>query len=406
VAIPYASVNPIMSTTLLAVSSNKTGTGFARVITEVLGTLRSEFRLVQLSIGSGQIQSEWECYISDDSTDVWGVRAFREVLAKVKPDIVLIYHDLWFVPSYAVVAKQVRPDCRIIAYVPLEGRLKHPEIVETLNDVDSVVVFTSFAKQEIEANFKKRMEQNAAVRVPNIHIVPHGVDTAKFHPVGSCELGEHHVEAKQLYYGGLQDQHGFIVLNANRNQPRKRIDITLKAFALFACNKPSNVKLHLHMAMKNSFFQVLDEARRYGIADRLIYSADDLENHPTLKDHSLNLLYNACDVGINTSEGEGWGLVSFEHGATCAAQIVPNHSSLSELWKDHGLLVNTAPGPDRLFFKTMEADPAHAARLLNELYDNRGFLNRMSLKAYRTSTHPRLRWNSIGQLWRNILELR
>ena len=44
-------------------------------------------------------------------------------------------------------------------------------------------------------------------------------------------------------------------------------------------------------------------------------------------DRELNLLYNACDVGITTSMGEGWGLVSFEHGAAGAAQIVPDHSA-------------------------------------------------------------------------------
>lgn len=38
----------------------------------------------------------------------------------------------------------------------------------------------------------------------------------------------------------------FLVLNANRNQKRKRIDITLKAFAALARDKPENVKLLLH----------------------------------------------------------------------------------------------------------------------------------------------------------------
>jgi len=42
-----------------------------------------------------------------------------------------------------------------------------------------------------------------------------------------------------------------------------------------------------------------------------------------LDDRELNLLYNACDVGLNTASSEGWGMVSFEHAATGAAQIVP-----------------------------------------------------------------------------------
>ena len=55
-------------------------------------------------------------------------------------------------------------------------------------------------------------------------------------------------------------------------------------------------------------------------------------NGESLTEQQINLLYNACDVGINTSMGEGWGLISFEHGATGAAQIVPAHTSFIENW--------------------------------------------------------------------------
>jgi hypothetical protein len=56
-------------------------------------------------------------------------------------------------------------------------------------------------------------------------------------------------------------------------------------------------------------------------------------------DVELNLLYNACDVGITTSMGEGWGQVSCEHGAAGAAQIVPDHTACAELWRGRAELI-------------------------------------------------------------------
>jgi hypothetical protein len=61
-----------------------------------------------------------------------------------------------------------------------------------------------------------------------------------------------------------------------------------------------------------------------------------------VSDRELNLLYNACDVGINTSMGEGWGLVSFEHGAAGAAQVFPDHTACTELWSGRAELIPPA----------------------------------------------------------------
>jgi len=54
----------------------------------------------------------------------------------------------------------------------------------------------------------------------------------------------------------------------------------------------------------------------------------------------LNYIYNACNVGINTSLGEGWGLPNWEHSACGKVQIVPKHSAQAELYKNgRGILL-------------------------------------------------------------------
>jgi hypothetical protein len=45
-------------------------------------------------------------------------------------------------------------------------------------------------------------------------------------------------------------------------------------------------------------------------------------------------VYNAADIGINTCIGEGWGLVNTEHGAAGVAQLVPDHTSLAEIFDE------------------------------------------------------------------------
>ena len=49
-----------------------------------------------------------------------------------------------------------------------------------------------------------------------------------------------------------------------------------------------------------------------------------IDNSPPnlITDEAINHVYNACDVGINTSNGEGFGLCQIEHLATGAPQVV------------------------------------------------------------------------------------
>ncbi len=44
-------------------------------------------------------------------------------------------------------------------------------------------------------------------------------------------------------------------------------------------------------------------------------------------DVAINDIYNMCDIGVNTSEGEGYGLCQLEHLQTGAPQIVTDVGS-------------------------------------------------------------------------------
>jgi glycosyltransferase involved in cell wall biosynthesis len=197
----------------------------------------------------------------------------------------------------------------------------------------------------------------------------------------------------------------FIVLNANRNMPRKRIDLTIHGFALFAKNKSAHVKLYLHMATEDSGWNVLVLAKRYGIFNRLIMTQAD-NSRPTFSDEQLNYLYNACDVGMNTTTGEGWGLPSFEHAATRAPQIVPRHTSLADLWKDAAEFIDpamTLTWPGNLTHAHI-VTPEGVAAALQRLYEDDARREKLADAAYRNATRPEFNWTSIAARWRQLFD--
>ena len=67
--------------------------------------------------------------------------------------------------------------------------------------------------------------------------------------------------------------------------------------------------------------QIDSLVRRFGLEARLHLNP---LGSGVADDNRLNLLFNACDVGINTSMGEGWELVSFEHGGAARPKSFPN----------------------------------------------------------------------------------
>ena len=59
-----------------------------------------------------------------------------------------------------------------------------------------------------------------------------------------------------------------------------------------------------------------------------------------MNDEDINILYNAADVGLNTCQGEGWGMVNFELGAIGKPNIVPGIGGLLDFFdKDSALLI-------------------------------------------------------------------
>src|SRR4051794_27188503 len=138
---------------------------------------------------------------------------------------------------------------------------------------------------------------------PAVDVIPHGVERDRFHPfpelLQRSFASPGRAEAKRKVFAGLEDpEDSFIVLNASRPDKRKRVDLTIEGFAGFAADKPANVRLCLHHAIMGEpeREQIRSLVERFDLAERL--SLNPLAGG-IVDDAELNLLYNACDVGIN-----------------------------------------------------------------------------------------------------------
>jgi D-inositol-3-phosphate glycosyltransferase len=239
------------------------------------------------------------------------------------------------------------------------------------------------------------------IKPSKIGVLPHGVDNTRFYPIDKKEA------RRQLRL----PEDKFIVLNANRNQPRKRIDLTIQAFAKFAVDNP-DAMLYLHMGTKDLGWDVMalfqQEMKRRGLEDskRLILTSQNINYTDAPPDELLNVIYNACDVGLNTADGEGWGLVSFEHASCKKPQIVPNHTACADIWKEAGALANISTWivDKDLGVERGLVDTDHVVQLLDELQSNPDIYEDVAQACYDVTQRPEYRWEHIASGFSQAVE--
>ncbi|NCJ07773.1 glycosyltransferase family 1 protein [Synechococcales cyanobacterium C] len=383
---------------ILAIGYAREGFGFGRVLQSLLQRLCHIYDVHQFEMTcTGNTQWPWHVYANQIPTDRFGEQQLPQLVEAVQPDFILLVAELWDVPRYVRLFRQSASHIPLVAYCPLDGELKPYPYLETLAELSLLVVYTEFARQEVSQAFAQLSQNGRNLTPPALAVIPHGVDTERFYPYHADFKTARQIARTRLFPTQPELDNAFIVFNGNRNQSRKRIDLTLKGFSLFAVDKPDTVKLYLHMGLMDQGVNVMGLAKQYGIQSRLICTTQG-RSHPVVSDAELNLIYNACDVGLNSSMGEGWGLVSFEHGATGAAQVVPYHSACQELWPGAALMLETKLAPSRTLPLTLrEVSPEDIAQALQRLYSAPPLWDLLARGAYRNATQPNLQWQAVAE---------
>ena len=376
-------------------------TGFARVTENVLQRICDQYEVVVLSHNwwgdPTPLQAKYKMYPSSNRFQVapFGEDRIREVVEKEKPDIVFSINDMWIINEQYKRIKDLHDQklFKFVGYAPMDSYGWTGCLDESANDWDGLVSYTEFGAHEfIRGGIKKP-----------ITIIPHGITANQFYPMDKAEA------RKRL---SLKDDI-FIVFNGNRNQFRKRIDITVEGFAKFAKNKP-DTQLYLHMGLKDQGWDIMPlfarAMQREGIDPngRIILTAQT-QGPPNVEVDFLNTIYNAVDVGVNTCKGEGWGLVSHEHAACRVAQVVPDHTSCKEIFEGYGRLIRCDHvDVDTNYAREMPCPSSdHLAAVLTDLYEDKEKREATAELCYLRATDERFNWDTIahqfGEVFQEVL---
>ena len=285
--------------------------------------------------------------------------------------------------------------------------------LSTLSGVDQAILYTDYALHNLRSLSLKLARSDPEFVLPRLDVLPHGVDVDTFFPLGGSTAAQFEGRRAgiraQLFPNHPELREAFIVLNGNAPYPRKRIDLTIKGFAKFARHKHDAFlylhALHLNDSTRGGLRRLAQDA---GVARQLLLNVINPDGRP-VSEIQLNRLYNACDVGINTAVGEGWGLSSFEHAATGAAQLLPEHTSFIENWNGAAMFVETE-GKEEICDHHTEGYPVTVeaiSDIFERLYRDPGYLQKMSQIAYAHATSPRFQWAGITKrltrIFREIL---
>jgi len=378
---------------ILWCSDGVTPTGFARVAHSVIDRFPDDWEIHHIAINYRGDPHSYKHNIYPamraGDQDVWGFNRLKE-FSHNEFDLIFVFNDIWVVNSFLNVIKdtfkKVPP---VIVYFPVDAEgfdedwFKHKDIVSCFT------TYTEFGKSVIEPIIPEQ----------DIEIIPHGNDEGIFY-----QVYENRVEAKaELFDKFPHIVDSFIVLNANRNQPRKRLDLSLEGFSLFAEDKPENVFYYHHGGLKDMGWDIVKLANRYGMENRLITTNNEMMTQK-IPIEKLNMIYNATDVGLNTSMGEGWGLTASEHAATGAPQIVPSHSACKELFEDCGLLIPISSSftYENTLTIGRVVSPEDVAEQLNILYNDKQLYDMLAKVGQEKFTSDIYSWESVSKRFQEL----
>jgi hypothetical protein len=255
----------------------------------------------------------------DPKEEGFGYNKIHEYLDMVNPDVVMIYNDPHTISKFIESMKHERGKSpyKLWLYVDqVYTGIASPLIDILHKHADRIYCFTELWK-------KTFLEYGP---FPDVRVLEHAVDPIIF----SC-MSEESKNGLRMNLGLPSD--AIVMLNANRNSQRKRLDATVAGFVGLLKKFPtkpyylviaSNLQPQTgaYYDVQRIFMEELkDNALDFQVYSRRLLLIDT--SPPNVwSDEGINQLYNAAHIGINTSDGEGFGLCQLEHMYTGAPQIV------------------------------------------------------------------------------------
>jgi glycosyltransferase involved in cell wall biosynthesis len=244
----------------------------------------------------------------------FGEMAFKYWLPKWKPDLVITLADFWMI-SYMFKMETNTP---ILMWYPIDGFPLTDQIVEMLKNIDYAVCMSEYGRDMV-----------SKVGIHTKHI-PHGVKSDVFTPKPED------VRAAMRRELGIPP--GKIVVGrVDRNQTRKKIPRTIKAFVKLHKQFPDTV-LYLHMDKRDrEGWDLPYIVKRFGLTegkDVFFPTPDMLANFMYgISEKRLAIIMSMIDIHLWLTGGEGFGLTGLETMSSGAVNVASNYTTPPELFQ-------------------------------------------------------------------------
>lgn len=287
---------------------------------------------------------------------------------------------------------------KFIFYYPIDATPKENWITKSVSLADIPVAYTQYGFDE-SVKFDEGLRNK-------LKIIPHGIDENVFNVLPPEEVAKFRTH----FFKGFADDK-FLIINVNRNQPRKDIARTMQIFSLLKRQVPEAF-LYLHMKASDVAYNLDEVARLYDLIPEKDYLIPaNFNEHDGIEAELLNYIYNASDCVMSTSLGEGWGLSLTEAMATKTPVIAPNHSAIAELLADgRGTLVTAGKTLKDWIVLSNDNERQRPIVDVPEFVDklawirnNREEAAKMAEKAY-VHVRNNWTWNIVGKQWRDVFK--
>jgi len=384
-------------------------TGFGVVATNLINTFKKHYEVHVLAVNffgdyDPSLDGLHVYPASGNGNDIWGKGRLNELILKITPDIVFVLNDPWIAMDYANNFKLVKEKypalkTKYFAYIPVDAENVKQDFVEGLRLYDRVITYTQFGKDQLQYRMNSEGQDFS---LQNVAVIPHGVNTNVFKKLD--------LDRKTLRGQMNLSEDDFVVLCLQRNQPRKRLDLTFYYFAEWVkrYSLPKSVKIYYHGALQDFGIDIVQWCEYLGIEDRLAISSPNIRPDSGLTVEQLNMVYNTADVFFTTTAAEGWCLPAAEAMATGVPVILPKHSALAEWPEGNAHYMDVYPFPsltDRGLNTIHHVTEMESAiNALNKLFIDETYRKNLGTKGMQHINQEKFKWPVIAKQFVEIID--
>jgi glycosyltransferase involved in cell wall biosynthesis len=326
--------------------------------------------------------------------DPFGIGRVANIVKQVQPDLIVIQQDPWNFPQYLERLADY-PDIPVVGVVAVDGKNCQGDKLgpsDVHPGLSHAIFWTQFGAEEARVGGWKGSSS----------VVPLGVDLDVYHPMDRVAVRSNAIGPVLRAYGF--DDDAFIVGCIGRNQPRKRLDLTIQYFAEWVQYKNvKNAVLWMQCAPTgDQAFDIKMLAKYFGVQGRVLLP--DVNPRYGVDEGTMAKVYNFIDVYLSTTVGEGWGLPAMEAMACGTPCVVPKWSAYAEWAVDAAWLaecISIAVAPQINTVGGVVGPEVKEA--LNRLYLEKHSWKALSDAGVKLASKPEHRWEHVGTEFAKIV---